>query len=249
MRDVGHRPWPLPRRPWVMSQQWSRLLFLHWRLAPEAIRARVPSVLELDLFDGAAWVSMTPFLITRARPRGFPSLPGLSAFPELNCRTYVRLNGRPGVYFFSLDAGSRIAVEGARRFYHLPYFNARMRVAERPAGGTEYESVRTDRRGPAAVFKASYGAAGPLEAPGAGTVDRWLVERYCLYAVEHDGGVTRTEIHHLQWQLGEAWCTLGENTVPQAASLGELGDPDLVALTAPLDVAVWWPERVEKARP
>jgi len=231
-----------------MSQRWSRLLFLHWRLAPEAIRARVPSALELDLFDGAAWVSMTPFLITRARPRGFPSLPGLSTFPELNCRTYVRLHGRPGVYFFSLDAGSRIAVEAARRFYHLPYFNADMSVRVRGDGGTEYDSARTDGRAPGAVFRASYGQTGSLELPRPGTLDRWLVERYCLFAVNGAGRATRTEIHHRPWQLGKAWWEVRENTVPAAAGLGDLGKPERAVLTAPLDVAVWWPERVENGR-
>jgi uncharacterized protein YqjF (DUF2071 family) len=148
------------------------------------------------------------------------------------------------VYFFSLDAGSRIAVEGARRLYHLPYYKARMQARERTDGGTEYESVRSDRRAPDAVFRATYGPAGPLDLPRPGSVERWLVERYCLYAVERDGRVTRTEIHHRPWQVGKAWCNVDENTVPRAAMLGDLGEPDLLALTAPLDVAVWWPERV-----
>jgi uncharacterized protein YqjF (DUF2071 family) len=245
MQETAHRPWPVPSRPWVMSQRWSRLLFVHWRLAPDVVRGLVPSRLDLDLFDAAAWVSMTPFLITRARGRWLPSIPGLSAFPELNCRTYVTMNGRPGVFFFSLDAGSRVAVEGARRFYHLPYFNARMRCGVRADGGTDYESVRTDSRAAGAVFRASYGAAGELAEPAVGSVDRWLVERYCLYAVDGGGAMTRTEIHHRPWRVCEAWYEVVENTVPAAAGLALPGRRERVVFTEPLDVAVWWPERVE----
>jgi uncharacterized protein YqjF (DUF2071 family) len=158
------------------------------------------------------------------------------------------MNGRSGVYFFSLDAGSRLAVEGARRFYHLPYFHARMRCEVRADGGTDYESVRTDSRAPGAVFRASYGASGPPAEPVVGSVDRWLVERYCLYAADAGGAMTRTEIHHRPWRVCEAWYDLVENSVPAAAGLGDLGQPERVVFTEPLDVAVWWPERVENGR-
>jgi uncharacterized protein YqjF (DUF2071 family) len=227
-----------------MSQRWSSLLFLHWRVAPEVIRGLVPRRLDVDVFDGSAWISMTPFLITRARARWLPSIPGLSAFPELNCRTYVVMNGRSGVYFFSLDAGSRLAVEGARRFYHLPYFKARMSIESLPDESTAYESVRSDSRSGPAEFRASYGARGEFGVPAPGSLDHWLVERYCLYAATQRGEVTRTEIHHRPWRVCEAWYEVVVNTVPAAAGLALPGRPDRVVFTEPLDVAVWWPERV-----
>src|SRR5437867_5100192 len=124
LNQTSHRPWPLPSRPWVTTMRWHDLLFLHWPVRPEIIRPLIPNGLELDTFDGAAWIGVVPFRMTGVRLRWLPPLPGISAFPELNVRTYVRVRDRPGVYFFSLDAGSRTAVAMARAWFHLPYFHA-----------------------------------------------------------------------------------------------------------------------------
>src|SRR4051812_42045561 len=106
---VGHRPWALPDRAWVMTQTWHDLLFAHWPVKSSDLRPKVPAAFELDLFDGHAWVGVVPFHMTNVAPRGVPSLPRVSEFPELNVRTYVRVGDRPGIYFFSLDAGSALA--------------------------------------------------------------------------------------------------------------------------------------------
>jgi len=105
----------------AMFQRWENLLFAHWRVEPAAIASKIPRGLTLDLREGAAWVAVTPFVITRLRLRGLPPIPGASRFPELNVRTYVTAGAKPGVWFFSLDAGSRLAVFFARRLYHLAY--------------------------------------------------------------------------------------------------------------------------------
>src|SRR5438093_9555315 len=104
----AHRPWPLPRAPWVMAQTWEDLVFLHWPMDPDDLRARLPRGLSLDTYRGDAWVSITPFVVTGLRPRGIPAVPGLSSFAETNVRTYVTRDGKPGVWFFSLDASSRL---------------------------------------------------------------------------------------------------------------------------------------------
>ena len=117
-----------PTAPWLMTQSWHDLLFAHWPLDPDALRSKVPANLPLDVFDGRAWIGVIPFHMTNVGPRGVPSLPDVSAFPELNVRTYVTLNGKPGVYFFSLDAASTLAVIGARTMFHLPYYRAAMAV-------------------------------------------------------------------------------------------------------------------------
>ena len=130
---VAHRPWPLPDGPWVMGQTWADLLFCHWPVAPETIRPHVADALDLDLFDGDAWVSVTPFEVQGTRVRGTLPPPLLSRFPELNVRTYVTFGERPGIWFFSLDAANPFAVEGARRLYRLPYHRARMRAERRGA--------------------------------------------------------------------------------------------------------------------
>src|SRR5947209_7678700 len=126
-----------------MKQTWHDLLFAHWSLPPEQIRPAVPAQLALDTFDGKAWVGVIPFWMSAVRARFLPPLPGVSRFPELNARTYVTYNGKPGVYFFSLDAARRAAVWGARSFYHLPYFYAAMKAA-RHGGRIHYSSVRQE---------------------------------------------------------------------------------------------------------
>ncbi len=124
-----------------MTQTWHDLLFAHWPVPESALRPLVPAKLELDLFDGRGWIGVVPFHMSGIRIRGLPSLPGLSRFPELNVRTYVTHGGKPGVYFFSLDAGNLPAVLAARAFYHLPYFRARMASREKD-GEIQYSSHR-----------------------------------------------------------------------------------------------------------
>src|SRR5690348_197446 len=118
VEDTAHRPWPMPRTPWIMTQSWQDLLFAHWRVDPGQLAARIPAPLELDLFGGEAWIAVVPFQMERVSARGVPSLPWLSAFPEANVRTYVRLGDKPGVFFFSLDATNPIAVRVARSVFH-----------------------------------------------------------------------------------------------------------------------------------
>src|SRR5229473_1431675 len=124
------------------SENSHELLFVHKPIVPAVLRPLIPSVLSLDTFEGQAWVGIVPFRMSNVRPRGVPPVAGLSAFPELNLRTYVTVNGVPGVYFFSLDAANRIAVTLARRLFHLPYFHAKMRC-ERVNGTIHYRSRRS----------------------------------------------------------------------------------------------------------
>jgi uncharacterized protein YqjF (DUF2071 family) len=221
-----HRPWPLPGGPWVMGQTWERLLFAHWRVDPDVLRRAVPPELALDLADGEAWLGITPFEVRGLRLRGMPPLPALSRFPELNVRTYVTLDGRPGIWFFSLDAGSRAAVAAARATYRLPYFHADMTIA--PAGDST--AYRSDRG--AARFAARYRGGGPAS----GTLARWLTERYCLYTVDR-GRVLRAEIHHPPWPLQTAEAEIERNTMTDV----ELPGAPLLHYAARQDVVIWPP--------
>src|SRR5438105_5966719 len=130
LRRLEHRPWPLPERAWTMGQTWENLLFAHWRVDHDVLRPHVPPALELEEFDGSAWIGLVPFHIDGIRLRGTLPAPLLSSFHELNCRTCVRRDGRPGIWFFSLDASSRWAVEAARRLYKLPYHHARITAGD-----------------------------------------------------------------------------------------------------------------------
>jgi uncharacterized protein len=195
-----HRPWPLPRRPWVMGQTWDDLLFAHWPIDDTALGSLVPVPLSLDRFDGAAWLGITPFEIVALRPSITPPLPFASRFPELNVRTYVTHGGKPGIYFFSLDARSDVAVAAARLFYRLPYFRAEMSI-RRDGETTDFSSSRVPGE---ARFSAHYRPGKMLPHAAPGTLEHFLTERYCLYTIDERGRAYRAEIHHPPWNLQEA---------------------------------------------
>jgi uncharacterized protein YqjF (DUF2071 family) len=167
----------------MMAQVWHDLLFAHWPLAPEILRPLVPPALALDTFNGQAWLGVVPFRMTGIRLRATPAIPWFSAFPELNVRTYVTHGGKPGVWFFSLDATNSAAVAAARLWFHLPYFRAEMNLAPKQ-GWIFYHSRRTHRGSPGAELKARYRPTGRASAAEPGTLDHWLTERYCLYSAD-----------------------------------------------------------------
>ncbi|MGQ0764746.1 MAG: YqjF family protein [Gemmatimonadota bacterium] len=205
----------------VMRQRWSDLLFAHWKVSPPLVRRLVPQALALDLLDGDAWVTVTPFLLSDLALRGFPALPWLSTFPELNLRTYVTLRGRPGVYFFSLDAARLMAVAAARIIFRLPYRWAQMRIE---IGGDRTVLYRSRRRRSTAALECSYRPAGAVYQALPGTADHFLVERYCLYTVSANGAVYRTDIEHEPWSLQAVEARFALNTLGQDLGL-QLGRP------------------------
>lgn len=220
LQQTNHRPWPLPAGPWVMTQTWYDLLFAHWPMPLETLRRVIPPQLEIDTYAGQGWLGVVPFGMTRVFPRYTFPVPWLSHFLELNVRTYVRVSDRPGVYFFSLDAANRVAVEIARRWYQLPYFNARMTLAHAD-GWRAYHSYRTHRGAPPAELQARYRPVGPVYAAQPGTLEHWLTERYCLYMVTKAGAVFRGEIHHAPWPLqpAEAEFTANSMAAPPGLAL------------------------------
>lgn len=242
---TDHRPWPLPRRPWVMTMSWLDLLFAHWSFEPAALRAVVPEPLELDTFEGRAYLGVVPFRMENVGPRGLgwlpARLPGPRAFPELNVRTYVVLDGKPGVWFLSLDAGSALAVEGARAGFHLPYYRAEMDLRER-GGWVEVSSRRTDARIGPGEFRARYRGVGERLTARPGSLEHWLTERYCLYTRDRRGRVLRGDIHHPPWPLTAAEAQIEVATVADAHGLTLDGAPPLLHFARRLDVVAWWPD-------
>jgi hypothetical protein len=226
----------------MMHMRWIDLAFLHWPLAPQALRPHIPAGLTLDTFDGQAWIGIVPFYMTNTRPRFVPPMPGVSSFAELNVRTYVTVGGKAGVWFFSLDAASRLAVRGARWSFCLPYFDAHMSVV-RQAEAIEYRSRRTHRGAPAAEFAARYWPKGAVYLSQPGSLEHWLTERYCLYSAGSRGQIWRGEIHHPQWPLqpGEAEITVNRMTEQIGVTLPAM--PPLVHFVQRIDVVAWWPER------
>ena len=240
-RETAHRPWPLPERPWLMTMSWLDLLFAHWSLDPEVLRPLVPPSLELDTYDGRAWLSVVPFRMEGVGPRllrHLPTrLPGPRAFPELNLRTYVTVGGKPGVWFLSLDATSPLAVWGARRFFHLPYFRAHISTRERD-GWIEYESERRDPRLGPGIFRGRFRSVGDRLQVPPGSLDHWLTERYCLYTTNRHGTPLRGDIHHRPWPLFAAEADIETNTVAEAHGLVLEGRP-VLHFSRELDVVAW----------
>ncbi len=243
---TGHRPWPMPSSPWVMRQTWHDLLFAHWPVETAMLRRAVPAALPLDLFKGRAWLGIVPFEMSNVAPRGAPALPGVSIFPELNVRTYVTLDGKPGVYFFSLDASSALAVQGARWLAGLPYFTAAMDVGAED-GWIRYRSRRIDSRGAPAEFIARYRGTGAPDPPSHGTLEHFLTERYCLYTEERPGRTSRLEIHHPPWPLQRAEAHFTANTMSSAAGIPLPGVDPLLHFSRRQDMVAWMPARL-KAR-
>jgi uncharacterized protein YqjF (DUF2071 family) len=183
-----------------MFQRWTNLLFLHWRWDEPSIQRRLPPGLAVDCYDGSAWVGVVPFFMDGIRPSGFPALPVISSFLELNVRTYVKdVLGRPGIWFFSLDANQPLAVWAAQVFFALPYRHATMR-ATRTNGWTNYRSARDDR-GP--VLEYRYRGTGPIGEAALGSPEFFLIERYRLFAFRREQLLT-ARVYHAPYQLSEA---------------------------------------------
>jgi uncharacterized protein YqjF (DUF2071 family) len=247
LKQTAHRPYPLPVGPWIMQQTWRDLLFAHWPVDAEHVRAAMPHALRahLDTFEGSAWVGVIPLRMYGVSLRGAPGVPTATNFAELNVRTYVTVDGKPGVYFFSLDAESRLAVMGAKLGFGLNYKYAKMKVRTSERGQVEYYSSRKELPKPA-EFEASYAAESAKIFSGApGTLDHFLTERYCLYT-SHGPHIGRANIHHAAWPLQRAKVTIKTNSMAMAAGIVLPEKKPLLHFAKELDVLVWPLERASR---
>lgn len=221
-----------------MAMRWHDLLFAHWPVDAAALRARIPPGLELDTFDGQAWIGVVPFRMTSIRPRLGPALPWISAFAELNVRTYVRRKHHSGVWFFSLDAANPVAVRVARWTFHLPYMDARMLCAA-SGDGVRYVSDRTHRGEPPAAFAARYRPTGDAYRATAGSLEHWLTERYCLFAADRHSRLYRGDIQHVPWPLQPAEAEIERNTMTAPIGIRLPDAKPLLHFARRLDVTAW----------
>lgn len=221
LKHLAHRPWPLPESRWNWRQAWLDLAFLHYRVAGATLRARLPTWVDLEEFDGSAWVSIVPFRMCDLRTRAPRWFPPLAPFPELNLRTYVTVGGKPGVWFFSLDADCLPLVLAARRWFGLPYWKAAMTLDRTP------DDIRfTSRRQAGDVaFEASYQPDSELPCFATpGSFEHWASERYCLYSASPTGPI-RLEVHHAPWPIQRAKVEVKKSDLLKAAGLTIL-DPN-----------------------
>ncbi len=228
-----------------MHQIWDRLLFLHWPMPVEELRPLIPASLEIDTFDGVAWVAVTPLVVRGVRPPRLPALPGFSQTLEINVRTYVHYQGQsPGVWFFSLDASNPLAVWGARWTFALNYLSATMHM-EFQDDEFRLRSRRTHRGVAPAELDVAWRRTTPMPEAAPGSRDFFFVERYCLYAASGQR-LYRSRIHHRPWPLRHAELTRWSSSMVESHGLPTPGEkPLLHALAEPLDVKVWRLERVE----
>jgi uncharacterized protein len=230
---VRERPQGQP----LMHQTWGKLLFMHWRIDAKLLRPFIPEPLQIDEFDGSAWIAIAPFTMwdIRAFPPFIPPIPGLNSAHELNVRTYVHYDRAPGVWFFSLDCNSAAAVLGARSFFHLPYFNADIDLKEHDSK-IDYSLRRTDD--PPADFDASWKIGDTIPYSHPGSLEFFLTERYCLYTAD-EGQLYRARIHHQPWPLQKAELLSFTSTVIESQGLPTpQGDP-LLHYCEELSVEIW----------
>jgi len=225
-----------------MHQMWGKLLFMHWRIDEKELRSLIPEALEIDTFDGTAWIGIIPFTMwdIRAFPPYLPAVPGLSSAHELNVRTYVHYDRVPGVWFFSLDCNSMAAVLAARSFYHLTYYNADIDL-EQHGNAIDYSCKRTGD--PPAHFKASWniGETVPFSHPD--SLEFFLTERYCLYA-GNDGQLYRARVFHQPWPLQKATMNSYDSTMIEALGVAARDGEPVLNYAEELDVEIWPIHRV-----
>ena len=226
----------MPTRAWSMTMSWHDLLFAHWPLPADELARHIPQGLQLDLWGREAWIGVVPFVMTNVGPRGLPRLPWISRFPELNVRTYVTVAGKPGVYFFSLDAENPLAVAVARWRFRLPYFHSDF-VVHQNYGRVSYRCVRRQDR--QVHFEANYRPIGEPFQATPGSFEYWLVERYCLYTVGKRGQICRGEIQHAPWPLQDAECHLRANTMVAPVGLALPSVQPVLHFAKRLNVLAW----------
>jgi len=232
LRETEHRPWPLPTGRWLIAQTWEDVLFAHWRVPALDVQALLPVGLRVDEFDGSAWLGFNAFRVDGLRVHGALPVPWVSSFPQLNVRTYVTAGGKPGVWFFSLDTPSALAVETARLVYRLPWHQSRLTIEAR-GNRLEYSSTRSAGK----AFSARVSPGGGAAPAGPGSLEHFLVERYCLYLTE-GGHVARAELHQRPWQLEPAAGAVDLNTmVPDGLELPDA--PPLLHVARLQDALAW----------
>ncbi|HKP54504.1 MAG TPA: DUF2071 domain-containing protein [Chloroflexia bacterium] len=238
LRDVEHRPWPIPARRWVMTQTWHNLLFAHWPVNSEDLQSLIPSTLQLDTYEGQAWVGVIAFRLSKIRLRGLPEMPLVSRFPEVNVRTYVKVGDKPGVLFLSLDTDNTLAVALARPWFRLPYIPACMSFKQ-GKDRVHFKSRRCGRIIRDARFEADYCPCGPAYYAPPCTLESWLTERYCYYSVGRHGRTYRCEIHHPQWRLQEARANITENTMLLSHGICPARDEPHLLYSHRMEALIW----------
>lgn len=239
-QKTGHRPWPLPDKPWRWRQSWCDLLFAHWPIPTDKLKPLVPEPLTIQEFDGTSWIGIVPFRMEGVMLRPLPDLPWVSAFPELNVRLYVEYDNKPGVWFLSLDATNPLAVWAAKKFFYLPYYNAKISIEKR---GVQYHYNSQRKEHHSVRLDVIYEPVSDSYEAEEGSLEQWLTERYCLYAQSPDGNICRSEVHHLPWPLQKAKAHFQKNSLVRPYNFSLPDTSPILHFAKQLDVVIWPPEK------
>ena len=227
-----------PAGPWQWAQTWRNLLFLHWRAPADRLQELVPAQLELDAWDGAAWVSAIAFRL-KNRLRGLPEMPLCSNFLELNLRTYVRYRGEPGVFFLTMHANSAVAVTAARWLTPLPYAFAPM-TSQSPDGQWRWQCGPPARH----LLNGRFRLHGQQILARADSLDEWLLERYRAFVADRRGRLFRMSVEHPPWQVSEVTCDIAAVQTEPSIGITLERSPDQSHYSPGLDALVWPFERL-----
>lgn len=229
--EVQQRPFPLPTFPWVMTQKWNHLLMLHWPVSRSILEPFVPKPLQLDTYENTAWISFIPFKVTKMRLRGLPKFPYLHTFTEMNIRTYVTYRGNGGVYFFSLNANKWLHVLVPKLTMLLPYYYAKIKLHEDDA--YQFSLERRKEK-----FTCAYSPTSAYFLPSEGSLDYWLLERYCFWIVKGKW-LFRGDIHHDRWRITEAKGHVSENSLASFLPRSIFQEKPRLHFTEQKQVFVW----------
>jgi len=233
---------PNQKRKWIMTQTWEHLLFANWPVPADAIRRLIPEELEVDTYDGQAWISVIPFLMSGIRLRVCPVIPYTSTFTEINVRTYVKSKTQAGVFFLTLDASNPLVTRIAKAWYRLPYYHAKMSFQQQ----REQIEFRSSRMG--FVPADFYGRYRPVDKcfhPREGTIEHWLTERYIHYCkCAATSQVFHGEVFHQPWKLQEAKAEIDINTMTQNLNITLSNQPTLVYYSRGVEALIWPSKRL-----
>ena len=236
---------PVPDRSWASYQSWDNLLTCHWPVDVAVLRPKVPAELEIDTYDGQAWIALIPMFMGTIRLRDLGGIPTESHFPELNFRTYVRYGGRSGVYFFHVYASALLVDLGARMFFHTPYAPAIVDFNQASDGGFTFKSHRL--LPPQQTFEAEYRPKGTPSPAPPGSLLEFQAERYSGFAKTETGAIVRGDLIHDPWLLQEVDFEVQQNTVLQAAGFDLPMSPAMAHYAPGVDVVLWTFEDVTQS--
>lgn len=225
-----------------MRQTWKNLLFLHWPISPKQLQPFIPSPLKIDIFEEHAWIGIIVFYMDGIYPRGLSVKSLTPKFAEVNVRTYVLLDGKPGVYFLSLDVPDWASNTIAKRWYRLPYHPAKTSIYKEEQS-YHCESIRKGSTIKPITLKGKYKPISGVFFPQEGTLDHWLTERYCLYSMKKNH-IYCGEIHHRPWPLQKVETEISQNTMFSTFQWNLSDAPPISHYSKGVDTLIWNIKRI-----